>query len=137
MQHVGPKLNTAGEKVSMDEDDLKSPLSETTKASMDSGSRDSAEFTHKPNDGLLELSEERDAESQRVVAPEHYVSTKAKLLFLAAYFFLNLFLTLSNKALLGKVRRTCRHTQLQGHLLIYRRLDTHGYSQLCTLPRPQ
>ncbi|EME83430.1 uncharacterized protein MYCFIDRAFT_100093, partial [Pseudocercospora fijiensis CIRAD86] len=35
---------------------------------------------------------------------EKHVSTRAKLLFLAAYFFLNLFLTLSNKSLLGTAR---------------------------------
>lgn len=46
----------------------------------------------------------RDTESQQDAAPEHYVPTRSKLLFLAAYFFLNLFLTLSNKAVLGKAR---------------------------------
>ncbi|KXS99287.1 hypothetical protein AC578_6209 [Pseudocercospora eumusae] len=41
---------------------------------------------------------------QKTDAAENYVSTRAKLLFLAAYFFLNLFLTLSNKSVLGTAR---------------------------------
>lgn len=48
-----------------------------------------------------------DVESQSpqtAAAAEHYVSTRSKLLFLAAYFFLNLFLTLSNKSVLGTAR---------------------------------
>jgi len=34
---------------------------------------------------------------------EHQVSLRSKMLFLVAYFLLNLALTLSNKAVLGKV----------------------------------
>ncbi|EME46121.1 hypothetical protein DOTSEDRAFT_70200 [Dothistroma septosporum NZE10] len=48
--------------------------------------------------------ESHDVESQQPAPTEHLVSTRIKLLFLAAYFFLNLFLTLSNKSVLGKAR---------------------------------
>lgn len=53
------------------------------------------------------LRQSTDIESQNprnTEAAENYVSTRAKLLFLAAYFFLNLFLTLSNKSVLGTAR---------------------------------
>ncbi|KXT14843.1 hypothetical protein AC579_4082 [Pseudocercospora musae] len=54
------------------------------------------------------LRQSTDIESQSPqktdAAAENYVSTRAKLLFLAAYFFLNLFLTLSNKSVLGTAR---------------------------------
>lgn len=52
------------------------------------------------------LKEAQDIESQSpqmTAAAEHYVSVRSKLVFLAAYFFLNLFLTLSNKSVLGTV----------------------------------
>lgn len=69
------------------------------KSSMDSTRENSA------TDGLLK--EEQDVEAQKkeepIVAVEHYVSMKAKMLFLAMYFLLNLTLTISNKAVLGKV----------------------------------
>lgn len=55
---------------------------------------------------FLALKEDSDAEAQlsNSLAAEHYVSTRSKLLFLAAYFCLNLFLTLSNKSVLGKAK---------------------------------
>ena len=71
-------------------------------------SQDSFESSHNADDsrdsseGLLK--QERDVESQQPAPVEHFVSLRVKLLFLAAYFFLNLFLTLSNKSVLGKVR---------------------------------
>lgn len=55
--------------------------------------------------------EARDIESQSpqtTAAAEHYVSVRSKLVFLAAYFFLNLFLTLSNKSVLGTVSMLIR-----------------------------
>ncbi|RMX93791.1 hypothetical protein D0867_14085 [Hortaea werneckii] len=56
------------------------------------------------SEGLLRK-EERDLEAQSHAAPavEHTVSPKKKLLFLGAWFFFNLALTISNKAVLGKV----------------------------------
>ncbi|CAK1357663.1 unnamed protein product [Cercospora beticola] len=52
------------------------------------------------------LKEGRDieAQSEQTVAAEHHVPARSKLLFLVAYFFLNLFLTLSNKSVLGTAR---------------------------------
>merc|ERR1712014_14740 len=57
------------------------------------------------SEGLLRK-EERDLEAQSHAAPavEHTVSTKKKLLFLGAWFFFNLALTISNKAVLGKAK---------------------------------
>ncbi|KAI7327427.1 TPT-domain-containing protein [Hortaea werneckii] len=57
------------------------------------------------SEGLLRK-EERDIEAQSHAAPavEHTVSPKKKLLFLAAWFFFNLALTISNKAVLGKAK---------------------------------
>merc|ERR1712014_515943 len=57
------------------------------------------------SEGLLRK-EERDLEAQSHAAPavEHTVSPKKKLLFLAAWFFFNLALTISNKAVLGKAK---------------------------------
>lgn len=66
----------------------------------DTSDRSSSESSQAPVNGVLK--EARDPESQRPV--EHHVSLRTKLLFLAAYFFLNLFLTLSNKSVLGQVR---------------------------------
>ena len=66
----------------------------------DSEGRSSLESSS-AQDGLL--NEPARIESQQPAPAEHYVSTRVKLLFLAAYFFLNLFLTLSNKSVLGKV----------------------------------
>lgn len=68
--------------------------------------RMSSDFANVPTTGLLAVPgpNSRDPEAQLDAAPEHYVPTRSKLLFLAAYFFLNLFLTLSNKAVLGKAR---------------------------------
>ena len=45
-----------------------------------------------------------EAQHQPALPAVHQVSVRSKLLFLAAYFLLNLALTLSNKAVLGKVR---------------------------------
>lgn len=45
-----------------------------------------------------------EAQSSHPTPAEHFVPTRTKLTFLAGYFFLNLFLTLSNKAVLGTVR---------------------------------
>lgn len=72
--------------------------SDMDKSSMESSRQDSA------TDGLMK--EEHDVEAQKPepVAVEHFVSMKAKMLFLAMYFLLNLTLTISNKAVLGKVR---------------------------------
>lgn len=72
-------------------------------------SRDTSASDRSSSDSSFELEagilkEAQDPESQQPIAAEHYVSLRAKLLFLAAYFLLNLFLTLSNKSLLGKVR---------------------------------
>lgn len=55
------------------------------------------------SEGLLK--QERDLEAQGRSAPavEHNVTLRAKLLFLAGWFFFNLALTISNKAVLGKV----------------------------------
>lgn len=52
------------------------------------------------------LKEERDLEAQPRPAPalENNVTLRSKLLFLGAWFFFNLALTISNKAVLGKVR---------------------------------
>ncbi|GAB1734710.1 hypothetical protein NU195Hw_g131t1 [Hortaea werneckii] len=57
------------------------------------------------SEGLLRK-EERDVEAQSHAAPavEHTVSPKKKLLFLGAWFFFNLALTISNKAVLGKAK---------------------------------
>lgn len=68
--------------------------------------RMNSDFANESTTGLLAVPgpSARDPEAQLDVAPEHYVPTRSKLLFLAAYFFLNLFLTLSNKAVLGKAR---------------------------------
>jgi len=75
--------------------------SETERSSMESG-RDNA-----ATDGLLK--QEHDIEAQitkpESSAVEHHVSLRSKYIFLAMYFFLNLTLTISNKAVLGKVRR--------------------------------
>lgn len=68
----------------------------------DSEDRSSSESSS-AHDGLLK--ESHDVESQQPAPAEQYVSTRMKLLFLAAYFLLNLFLTLSNKSVLGKVRK--------------------------------
>lgn len=77
-------------------------------ASLKSGKYDSEDRSSSESssvqDGLLK--ESGDVEAQQPAPAEHYVSTRMKLLFLGAYFFLNLFLTLSNKSVLGKVRNT-------------------------------
>jgi hypothetical protein len=52
------------------------------------------------------MKEARDIEAQSSpppIAAENHVSTKSKFIFLAAYFLLNLFLTLSNKSVLSIV----------------------------------
>lgn len=85
------------EKIELDDDvsSLRTP---------DQSERSSSESSsHEPSDGLLK--EATDLESQQPAPAENYVSTRTKLTFLAAYFFLNLFLTLSNKSVLGKVRQ--------------------------------
>ncbi|KAK4503433.1 hypothetical protein PRZ48_004348 [Zasmidium cellare] len=81
------------------EDDITSPA---TPDQSESSKRSSSESSLAPSDGLLK--EDRDIEAQQPAPAEHYVSTRAKLSFLAAYFFLNLFLTLSNKSVLGKAK---------------------------------
>jgi hypothetical protein len=48
---------------------------------------------------------EAQVQSAPVVPAERRTSFSTKMIFLAAYFFLNLTLTVSNKALLGKVWR--------------------------------
>lgn len=67
-------------------------------------------------------------ESQQPSPAEHYVSTRAKLLFLGAYFFLNLFLTLSNKSVLGKVRTGLyeKDQTLRNPVLTIHRQNSHG-----------
>lgn len=86
------------EKYELD-DDVSSPSTpdKSARSSSDSSS------SHEPTDGLLK-EVTTDLESQQPTPAENYVSTRTKLAFLAAYFFLNLFLTLSNKSVLGKVR---------------------------------
>lgn len=61
------------------------------------------------------LKEYRDLESQNQSSQpfEHQAPLRSKLLYLAVYFVLNLALTLSNKALLGKVRLSHAHAQKQ------------------------
>lgn len=49
-------------------------------------------------------SQTREANTHANLATEHTIPLRSKLLFLAAYFALNLGLTLSNKALLGKAK---------------------------------
>lgn len=83
------------------EDDVSSPSSPDRSESPQRSSSESSSHDA-PSEGLLK--EATDLESQQPAPAEHYVSTRAKLSFLAAYFFLNLFLTLSNKSVLGKVR---------------------------------
>jgi hypothetical protein len=102
MQIAGYPHATDGMKTLLIDDDVKSTLSDISKEDMESSQRSSEDAMHNLTAGLLEM-QQHDVESQNAIAPEHYVSTKAKLLFLAAYFFLNLFLTLSNKAVLGVV----------------------------------
>ncbi|KAK5175775.1 uncharacterized protein LTR77_000915 [Saxophila tyrrhenica] len=70
--------------------------------------RDSGETTSTESTDSLRK-DYGDLEAQKQPAPpappvEHQVSFKSKLLFLGAYFILNLALTLSNKAVLGKAR---------------------------------
>lgn len=90
------------EKVAVVEDGPRTPqepfrdLRSSTESSASSSTEDS----------ITRLKESRDLESQSPQATpvaEHYVSVRSKLVFLAAYFFLNLFLTLSNKSVLGTV----------------------------------
>ncbi|KJX94400.1 tpt-domain-containing protein [Zymoseptoria brevis] len=100
MQKPTMNYDTDEEKVSLD-DGVRSSLSESWKEH--SSGRSTEEFTHKPTDGILKV-DDRDVESQGIIAPENYVSIQAKLLFLAAYMTLNLFLTLSNKAVLTRAR---------------------------------
>ncbi|KAF7188467.1 GDP-mannose transporter GONST5 [Pseudocercospora fuligena] len=86
------------EKISLEEDSSYNAKSELL------SDRSSSESN--PSEPILRQSTE-DIESQspqKIEAAENYVSTRAKLLFLAAYFFLNLFLTLSNKSVLGTAR---------------------------------
>lgn len=92
-------MGTANDEKIEFEDDVASPSPDRSESSK----RSSSESTLAPSEGGL-LKEERDIEAQQPAPAEHYVSTRAKLSFLAAYFFLNLFLTLSNKSVLGKVR---------------------------------
>ena len=56
-----------------------------------------------PEDGLLEEDRQLEAQAQSAEAVEHTVPLRSKLVFLIAYFLLNLTLTISNKAVLGKV----------------------------------
>lgn len=87
---------------------------------------------------LLEMKEAFDAEAQssQTAAAEHYVSTRSKFLVLAAYFMLNLFLTLSNKNLLGTVSVVdLSHSWWQIHILIHDRPNSPGFLQQSTAPR--
>ena len=74
------------EKIPLDDD-----LSAKSPRPSESLFRSSSDSSHAPSEGLLK--EQRDLESQQPAPAEHYVSTKSKLIFLGAYFFLNLFLT--------------------------------------------
>lgn len=96
-----------GEKIVMDE--LSSPSTSQRPYDGHSDSlseRLDSDYAHNSSTGLLAVPgpNTRDPESQQEAPPEHFVPLRSKLLFLAAYFFLNLFLTLSNKAVLGKAR---------------------------------
>lgn len=68
-------------------------------------SSDGSSYADAADDGLLK-EYNSDLEAQKESAPlvvEHQVSFRSKMLSLTAYFILNLALTLSNKAVLGKV----------------------------------
>jgi hypothetical protein len=77
-----------------------SPISEKDglagRSSLDTTSSSSIEELRKEYQDI-------EAQKQQAAPAEHQISLQKKLLFLAAYFVLNLSLTLSNKALLGKV----------------------------------
>lgn len=54
-------------------------------------------------DDLQKDPREVEAQQQNPQPVEHQIPLRSKLVFLGAYFILNLALTLSNKAVLGKV----------------------------------
>lgn len=85
-------------------------------------------------DELLKPEIDVEAQQQTQAPVEHFVSTRTKLIYLAVYFVLNLALTLSNKAVLGKVR----HWRLLLVIIadFLRRLHIHGYSQHSMRPQP-
>lgn len=119
---------TSEEKISLDDD-----VSTKSHQRSESTDRSSSESSYAASEGLLK--EGRDLESQQPAPAEHYVSTKAKLFFLAAYFFLNLFLTLSNKSVLGQVREGLQMKHLVTTYLQSTRLIFHGCLPPATLPR--
>ena len=67
--------------------------------SQDSDSSDLNEYLRK---GHLDI----EAQKRAALPAEHEISFRSKIVYLSAYFVLNLALTLSNKAVLGKVRNS-------------------------------
>ena len=84
---------------------LQSPARGPTDESWFEKNMDEARSSQDSSSSSELLKEIDDTESQRGAqqSAEHRASFTSKLLFLADYFILNLVLTLSNKAVLGKV----------------------------------
>lgn len=114
------------------------------KEKYDSGQEDfsSGSSTPQASHALLEdgrrLEEQAEsAQSTQQIPAEHRSSYAKKLIFLGAYFLLNLTLTISNKALLGKV---CAHDCPYGRtreLTLYERRISHGSLPHYTPPQLQ
>lgn len=86
-----------------------SPIGDHEKYGSPPGESSTGTRTPESSQSLLEeaarLEAQTDHEPTQRVPAEKNTSFTTKLVFLGAYFFLNLTLTVSNKALLGKVPR--------------------------------
>lgn len=58
----------------------------------------------KPNEGPSKEDRDLEAQIHPALAVEHYATLRSRLLFLGAWFFLNMALTISNKVVFDKVR---------------------------------